>query len=52
MPKRFEEDKPKHSAEDCKGTFVTEFSDQEGDHIHCPACGAWGLKIAMGADKP
>lgn len=36
------EDKPKQGhPEDCPGKVVKEFSDQYGDHLHCPVCGFW-----------
>ena len=37
------EDKPvsKGHPEDCAGKVVKEFSDQDGDHLHCPICGFW-----------
>lgn len=41
----FVEDKPvsKGHPEECPGKLVKEFSDNQGDHLHCPTCGFWSV---------
>jgi hypothetical protein len=31
---------------DCDGTPVIEYSDPDGDHWHCPKCGAWAIQAS------
>jgi hypothetical protein len=42
--KKVEETKKEHQVEGCSGSPVVEYSDEDGQHIHCPVCGYWRVE--------
>jgi hypothetical protein len=51
LSKQAEKASPGHLSEGCEGKFVTEYNDAEGDHTHCPKCGAWVVSPGKRANR-